>query len=444
MSIRVERVAFAFSDLVPLLADVSLHIGRGFTGVVGANGGGKTTLLRLITGELAPTAGHVHVAGAIAICRQEVADFAMSPGEARQRQLEEALREQPDVLVLDEPTNHVDATYRAHLIGMLRRFRGICLIVSHDRALLDELTTSTIRVHAGTAKLYPGHYSAAKQTWEADEAYARDQRSDAQRAARHASRQLVRAREERAAAEANRHTSKRMKGPRDHDATSMGAKVVAGWAEHRLGRQVEVARRAADRAHAAIPDAPVARELGRSIFVDYERCPRRFLFEHDNLAVGARDRIWIRGDNGAGKTTLLRALLARHTLPSDRLLVLPQELDVPDLDAVRALRPLERGRVLSLVAALGVDPDRLLASASPSPGEARKLALALGLGRHAWCLVLDEPTNHLDLPSIERLEEALAAYPGALVVVSHDEAFARRCTNRTWLVEGGRVSMPAL
>ncbi len=449
-SIRVERVAFAFSDLVPLLTDVSLHIGRGFTGVVGANGGGKTTLLHLITAELAPTVGHIHVDGVIAVCPQELdVSLSMSPGEARQRQVEEALRDQPDVLILDEPTNHVDATYRAHLIAMLRRFRGICLIVSHDRALLDELTTSTIRVHAGTARLYPGNYSAAKQTWESDDAYARDQRSTAQRAARQATRQLVRAREERAAAEVNRHTSKRMKGPRDHDAKSMGAKVVAGWAEQRLGRQVEVARRAADRATAAIPDAPQTRELGRSIFVDYERCPRRFLFEHVGdvppvlqdvrVAVGAADRIWIRGDNGAGKTTLLRALLADHTLPAERVLELPQEIAAPDLEAVRALRPTERGRVLSLVAALGVDPDRLLASESPSPGEARKLALALGLGRHAWCLVLDEPTNHLDLPSIERLEEALAAYPGALVVVSHDEAFARRCTSRTWLVEGGRV-----
>jgi ATPase subunit of ABC transporter with duplicated ATPase domains len=86
-----------------------------------------------------------------------------------------------------------------------------------------------------------------------------------------------------------------------------------------------------------------------------------------------------------------------------------------------------------------VDPEALLLSAAPSPGEARKLALAFGLARRVWALVVDEPTNHLDLPSIERLEEALAGYPGALVLVSHDAEFARRLTNRSWSFEGGRV-----
>ena len=91
------------------------------------------------------------------------------------------------------------------------------------------------------------------------------------------------------------------------------------------------------------------------------------------------------------------------------------------------------------MAALGIDPDRLLATRRPSPGEARKLLMAFGLALSAWVLVLDEPTNHLDLPSIERLEAAVAAYPGAVVIVTHDEDFARATTSTTWEVAAGTV-----
>jgi ATPase subunit of ABC transporter with duplicated ATPase domains len=97
--------------------------------------------------------------------------------------------------------------------------------------------------------------------------------------------------------------------------------------------------------------------------------------------------------------------------------------------------------VLSVVAALGVDPDDLLVSARPSPGEARKLAIALGLGVGAWLMVLDEPTNHLDLPAVERIEVALEGYPGALVVVTHDETFAARTTTTVWALQSGELSV---
>jgi ATPase subunit of ABC transporter with duplicated ATPase domains len=94
-----------------------------------------------------------------------------------------------------------------------------------------------------------------------------------------------------------------------------------------------------------------------------------------------------------------------------------------------------------VVAALGVNPEDLLISDRPSPGEARKLAMALGLGVGAWILVLDEPTNHLDLPSVERIESALSVYPGALVVVTHDETFAARTTTTIWNLEDGVFSV---
>jgi ATPase subunit of ABC transporter with duplicated ATPase domains len=202
----------------------------------------------------------------------------------------------------------------------------------------------------------------------------------------------------------------------------------------------------------------VEKTLGRSVFVGFERAPRpwvlalsrpivaageRPLLRDVDVRLGRADRVRLVGPNGAGKTTLLVALLAASVLPPERVLFLPQEIAPGDggrvLDEVRRLAPEVRGRALSVVAALGSDPERLLASREPSPGEARKLLLALGLGRHAWALVLDEPTNHLDLPTVERLEEALADYPGALLLVTHDDAFAARCTTSTWQIVEGRV-----
>jgi ATPase subunit of ABC transporter with duplicated ATPase domains len=310
--------------------------------------------------------------------------------------------------------------------------------------------------------LYAGAYDAARARWEAEAEAAWRRRGEAQDAARRAARALDAARREHAQAEAMRSTARRGRGPKDSDARTLGAKTRAAWAEDRLGRSVRVLRGDAERAQAAIPDAPAAAELGRSVFVGFERAPRPVLLALDAPAVaaggrtvlrevkvrlGREDRVHVRGPNGAGKSTLVRALLGGAALAPGRLLHLPQELapgaGAAALAEVRGLAPEVRGRVLSLVAALGVDPARLLATAAPSPGEARKLVLALGLGRHAWGIVLDEPTNHLDLPSVERLEAALAAYPGAVLLVTHDAALAARCTTETWHVEGGRVETGA-
>ena len=498
MFVRLSGLSFSYTDSVSTLNDVTLTLATGWTGVVGPNGAGKTTLLRLIAGDLEPTAGHVNLdppRGMIRACAQtvevmtpEIAAFAratdgvsrrihgdlrldastlarwptLSPGERKRWQVGAALGAEPAVLMLDEPTDHLDVEARDLLIAGLERFRGVGIIVSHDRALLDRITSYTVRVNDGSARIWRGCYSDAKLAWEAEERerYAEYERLKHQR--ENLARRLADKRRlaMSAEAEANAGTRKRMKFRGDHDATSMFAKGKARMASERISRDAAVLRASVDRVSDKLGEYKFRKPKGRSIFVDYVPAPVTKVFTLDEAAICAGDariledvhlavprdaKIRVAGPNGIGKTTLLAAMLRGAHIASDRILYLPQELTARDgiamLDAIRDLNSTQRGRVLTLIAALGIDPDRLLESCAPSPGEARKLAMAYGLGRQVWAMVLDEPTNHLDMPAIERLEEALVEYPGAMVIVTHDTALARRCTNIEWRLEGGRVEI---
>jgi len=498
MFVRLSGLSFSYIDSVSTLSDVTLTLAAGWTGVVGSNGAGKTTLLRLIAGELEPAAGHVNLdppRGVIRACAQtvetmtpEIATFAratdgvarrihgelrldalalarwptLSPGERKRWQVGAALGAEPAVLMLDEPTDHLDAEARELLIAGLERFRGVGIIVSHDRALLDRITNYTVRVHDSAARIWRGGYSDAKLAWEAEE---REHYADYERL-KHQRENLARRLADKrrlatsAEAQANAGTRQRMKFRGDHDATSGAAKGKARMASQRISRDAAVLRASVDRVSAKLGEYKFRKAKGRSIFVDYIPAPVAKVFTLDEAVICAGDarilenvhlgvprdaKVRVAGPNGIGKSTLLAAMLRGAHIAREHILYLPQELTARDgvamLDAVRALNAGERGRVLTLVAALGIDPDRLLESAAPSPGEARKLAMAYGLGRQVWAMVLDEPTNHLDMPAIEHLEDALVEYPGAMVIVTHDDALARRCTTIEWRVDGGRVEV---
>jgi ATPase subunit of ABC transporter with duplicated ATPase domains len=251
-----------------------------------------------------------------------------------------------------------------------------------------------------------------------------------------------------------------IKDPDSRGAAQTGRRAAG---EASAGRRVHVRRAELERAREQVAGLEAARDPGGPISFDHEPAPKEWLARLDldaltageavlagPISVGVRrtDRIRVTGRNGAGKSTLLAELVAAAAVPDERLLSLPQEMPTGRarrlLEEIRALPGDRRGGLLALVARLGVDPGRLLESQSPSPGEARKVMIAAGLATSAWLVVLDEPTNHLDLPSIERLEEALAAYPGALVIVTHDDRLGASVTDIEWKLEGGRLATGAI
>ncbi|MBL8949998.1 MAG: ABC-F family ATP-binding cassette domain-containing protein [Myxococcaceae bacterium] len=459
-SLRAQQLGFAY-DTTSIFESLDFHLGPGWCGLVGANGLGKTTLLRLMLGELKPGHGALvaEPKGArIAWCPQRVEALddtirafseandgtarrlvgrlkldvsqlerwpTMSPGERKRWQLAAALHQEPDVLLLDEPGNHLDSEGLRSLRGALKGFNGVGVLVSHDRALLDDVTDSTLRLVPGGARLYRHPYSAARALWLEEEEGQREQHRETKRRLEKEESKLEAKRRALASASKMRSTAARMRNRYDSEARSLGADFRAEQAETSHAATLRRVTRSAERVRAELENVHVVDEAGQALFVRYEPCPKPAVVQHGGIQLGRDGRLWLKGPNGSGKTTLLKRLLAEGcTVPEERRLVLPQELTLEasqaDLETAKALPNDERGRVLQLVHALGVEPDRLLSSPAPSPGEGRKLRLALGLGRHAWLLVLDEPTNHLDLPAIERLGAALKEYPGALLIVTHD------------------------
>jgi ATPase subunit of ABC transporter with duplicated ATPase domains len=492
-AVHLDHLSFSYSSAVTVFDDVSVHLGEGWTGVVGPNGAGKSTLLGLIAGSIVQADGDLVLdpSGAIVTrCPQEVdaptAEIealtvsddgearrwmgrldldpigvsrwtTLSPGERKRWQLAAALASDPDVLLLDEPTNHLDAAGRALVEAALNRFLGVGLVISHDRGFLDRLTQRTLRIERSGVHLWGGPYSTARAEWEAEERLQSERYHAARREEKALRRRL--ADERRSGEQRNAVHRRRMRTAdgKDHDATSAAAtgRHAGGSAAGQRRRTVMRADidRVGARAASLAPDVA----LGSAIAFDFEPSPKRVLLQLSgplvagdvvladrvDVMLGRDDRVRVIGPNGSGKSTLILRLLDGARIPSDRLLYLPQEMTRDDgarlLERVAALGRDRKGRVLSIVAALGVDPDDVIMSARPSPGEVRKLAIAYGLGAGVWALLLDEPTNHLDLPAVERIEAAIAAYPGALVLVTHDDTFGRDTTTTTWELGGGRL-----
>ncbi len=483
MPLVFHHVSFAYDDSpFDVVADLSAHFPVGWTGVVGANGVGKSTVLQLAVGLLEPTDGSVQDGRAALYCAQRTDDapahlqelaldysaeasvlrqrlgigdgwagrwHSLSHGERKRCQIATALWQRPDVLAIDEPTNHLDEEARSRVEAALRGFAGVGILVSHDRALLDALCRQCLFLEPGGATLRPGGYSTASRQ-------AALQNETARRDRRQASTELKRLRRVQTArrAQADQAAARRSaRGLARHDSDGRArrqAAIVSGK-DGQAGRLLSQLEGRLQRARRKVAAIPIHKDERSGIWLSAARSSRATIVDlpagalavgasgrlvHPQLSLGPSDRVALTGPNGAGKTTLLNHILGRLTLPPERVVSVPQEITERQcaalLDDIRACDDATLGRLLTVVSRLGSRPEQVLESRLPSPGETRKLMLALGVVGEPYVVVMDEPTNHLDLPAIECLEAALAQTPCALLLVSHDRRFLGQLCTIEW------------
>jgi len=490
--VRFHHVIFVYPSAgEPLFSDLSLHLPCGWSGVVGANGAGKTTLLRLAAGHLTPEAGRVEAPPRAVYCPQRTDDVprqlaeligartksagsirdmlgveedwfgrwtTLSQGERKRAQVAVALWLEPDLLAVDEPTNHLDAQARDVLAAALRSFAGVGLLVSHDRTLLDSLCGQCVFLDPPDVTVRPGGVTKGMEAGEIEREAARRQHEQDRETYQRIRREA--ARRKGLAAAADRRRSKRGLGAKDRDAKgrknlarATSKDAVGGKLCRQIDGRLERARRRSETSR-------VKKEYEVGIWLPGSTSKRNTLLDlppsslalgpcrqltYPHLTIRPSDRIALTGINGSGKSTLVRRLLAVLDVPPEQVTCVPQEIDAGEsrrlLDQARQLSGSQLGHLMNIVSRLGSRPDRLLASAEPSPGETRKLLLALGMVRTPHIVILDEPTNHMDLPSIEALESALADCPCSLLLVSHDERFLQQLTQIAWhIVSDGETA----
>ena len=464
--------------LKKLITDATLYIGEhDRIGVVGINGTGKSTLLRLLCGQEEPDGGVVmrrnglrvsllpqmpaytqaRTAVEQVLCDSPrdvgapdeyearalltqlgITDFdsdvrTFSGGQKKRVALASALIRPVDLLLLDEPTNHIDAKTIAWLETRLAAYRGALMMVTHDRYFLDRVCDRIAELDGGGLYLHDGNYSyyleqkAARL--EMESAQAR-KRSAILRRELEWIRRGAQARSTKQKARIQRYEQlSAMRGPQEE------ARLALSSTGSRLGRRI-------------IECENVGKAMGG-----------RQLLSGFTYTILRDERMAVVGPNGCGKTTLLR-MLSGELAPDEGSVVLGDTVRVgffaqefPDIDpAVRLIdfmrdiaeyvqTPEGRFSASQMLEQFLFPPDVQLTPVSRlSGGEKRRLYLASVLMAAPNVLLLDEPTNDLDIATLEILEDYLTTFQGAVVVVSHDRSFLDRVAGRLFAFEaGGRL-----
>ena len=483
--LQLSDVSLGFGG-APLFRDLSLVIHEGDrVALVGRNGEGKSTLLRVMAGLVEPDAGQrvlpagtsvgymeqepdlsafatlgdyaVSALGPADLWRAEAASEGLgfdparpvataSGGERRRAALAKLMAEAPDLMLLDEPTNHLDIDAIAWLEGELARTRAAFVLISHDRAFLRALARATLWIDRGVVRRQERGFDRFEE-W-------RDRVHAEEDAATHKLDRRIRA-EARWAVEGisarrtrNQGRLRALGALREQRAATIRR---AGTADLALGAAVPAGKRVIE-----------ARGIAKS-FGD------RVILRPFDLRVTRGERIALVGPNGAGKTTLLR-MLTGELEPDEGAVRIGAKVEMAVFDQNRAALDPE----MTLWETLTGDPDmrvggradQVMVRGEPrhvvgylkdflfdetrarapvrslSGGERARLLLAKLFARESNLVVLDEPTNDLDVETLDLLQEVLSDYDGTVLMVSHDRDFIDRVASATIAMEGGRPRHP--
>ena len=492
MFLLIDGISFSYPGSgIMLFSDLSLSFSQGWTVIAGANGVGKSTLMSIAAGELEPDSGRVRRSGDAILCPQvfdglKPEDWAdifsgdnhvgmlkstlsitdemiereqgLSGGEKKRLQLLAALSHSPELLILDEPTNHLDRYSRDLMAKALKDFDGIGIMISHDRSFASALSSRTVILSRGmdgtvAAEDIPLPLGAALEESDRRKKAGRDSYESIQSLIS-AENMIARKLGERSQAK-RRNLTKRGIDSKDHDAKARidGARLSGKDAslDGAMRNHATRSRQLGEKLESI--GKPLMRKEGLSLHggmrVPDLSFPASMLKAGDyslsvpELTIKAGSHIAITGLNGSGKTLFLKAFYDHQAeLGKDRyILYLPQEFSSEEneriLSLFRSLDDEGKGNIISDMFRMGSEPSSIFSSSlSPSPGEMKKLALALSRRDGRSVLLMDEPTNHLDIVSMRILERMLRedGRDMTVLLVSHDEAFLSACTDTVWRV----------
>jgi len=362
---------------------------------------------------------------------------SLSGGEKTRVNLGRLILEDTDILLLDEPTNHLDLHAVEWLEDYVRRFKGTVVAISHDRYFLDRTINRVVEILDGKAEFYPGNYTF----------YAIEKERRYQEKLKQYEKEQAKIKQLQAAAD-QLHLWAFMGNDKLHKrAFSMERRIERIRQTEKPTKTRAMSQRFGE-ADFAGDEVMLVKELQKSF-------GNRLLFHDVNLLVEGGERIALTGDNGTGKSTMLKIFMGEDSPdggrvrfgPTVRIAYLPQiiHFDHPERSLVDTMLYAKHGMntqtARDRLAAFNFRGEDVFKPVSVlSGGEQSRLRLCMLMDEQINLLILDEPTNHLDIASREWIEEAVEAYEGALLFVSHDRYFINRFATRIWELENCAIT----